>query len=396
MMLRIAIGYENFGPYHLARLKALATKCELLALEFVKQSATYNWESTGQFAFNGLTLETEVNNSNFSETVYKLEKALTAFSPDVVFVPGWSASQALAMLHWSRKAGVPSVVMSDSQEIDEPRTLAKEFVKSRLLSLFDGALVAGIRHRKYLQKLGFKNQVIRTPYDVVDNAHFAPRADTIEAPYRRNILCCARLVEKKNLSTLLVAYRRFLDRLESDEQSAPNLIILGEGPLRAALTGQIADLELDHKVTLPGFVGYQMLPAAYHSARIFVLASTTEQWGLVVNEAMAAGCPVVVSDRAGCGPELVQNGRNGFSFNPGDPNQLANRLLMLHTNSQALAKYGSESQRIVAKYGVPEHVSAVLALAADVKVSPRRQRFWLGNLFLWVLLEKARRGEVVR
>lgn len=388
-MLRIAVGYENFGPYHLARLEALAARCKLLAVEFAKSSATYGWAPTSKYSFDGVVLEEGTGKPDFSKTVRLLEQSLSAFAPDVVFVPGWSDRVALAMLRWCRKSSVPAVLMSDSQEIDEPRRLVKEFIKSQIISKFDGALVAGDRHLAYLQKLGFRDNPVLQPYDVVDNEHFSP---TVKDVPRKYFLSCARLVEKKNLSTLLLAYRQFLDMQEGSDTYAPDLVIVGEGPLRGALSTQAAMLGLSDKLFMPGFIDYAKLPDFYHSARVFVLSSTTEQWGLVVNEAMAAGCPVLVSERAGCVPELVRNGLNGFTFDPDNPEQLAESLMSFHLSPERIKIFGKQSREIISSYGLREHVDAVLEIASLVKSAPCRRGSWMGELFMQALLKRTQRG----
>ena len=80
---------------------------------------------------------------------------------------------------------------------------------------------------------------------------------------------------------------------------------------------------------MPGFKQYDELPIYYGLAGAFIHASTTEQWGLVVNEAMAAGLPVIVSERCGCAPDLVENGRNGFTFDPYDVDALTHLMLKM-------------------------------------------------------------------
>src|SRR6185369_3826531 len=95
-------------------------------------------------------------------------------------------------------------------------------------------------------------------------------------------------------------------------KSAWKLVLLGDGPTN--LIRLIADLELQDSVLLPGFKQYEELPTYYGLANAFVHASTSEPWGLVINEAVASGLPVIVSNRCGCAPELV-NG-NGFTFDP--------------------------------------------------------------------------------
>jgi glycosyltransferase involved in cell wall biosynthesis len=82
-----------------------------------------------------------------------------------------------------------------------------------------------------------------------------------------------------------------------------DLVLLGDGPLKADLCRLIDDLRIRNRVLMPGFKQYEELPAYYALARAFVHASATEQWGLVVNEASASGLPVIVSNRCGCVPE---------------------------------------------------------------------------------------------
>src|SRR5205823_9777740 len=105
------------------------------------------------------------------------------------------------------------------------------------------------------------------------------------------------------------------------------LVLLGDGPLKSDLCRLISDLCLHGHIHLPGFKPYQELPAYYGLAKAFVHVSTSEQWGLVVNEAVASGLPVIVSNRCGCVPELI-NG-NGFTFDPFNEQQLSELLLRL-------------------------------------------------------------------
>lgn len=387
------MGYESFGPYHIARLNQVARQAELLAIEFSRKSATYDWQSAGIADFNMVTLAEDAMRTPFSQIAAKLDKALFAFRPEVVFVPGWAAAEALAMLSWCRRARVPAVVMSDSQEIDAPRTALKEALKSQLLRQFDGAFVAGERHVAYLSKLGFSGRPVERGYDVVDNRHFAPAPGGPSTSARTLFLCCARLVEKKNLSVLLRAYRLFADRLAAAD--APPLVILGEGPLRPFLEVERDRLGLKDAVQMPGFSEYAALPAFYHDARCFILPSTTEQWGLVVNEAMAAGCPVLVSDRAGCIPELVKDGENGFAFNPTSPEALAEKMLSIHCDPEKLNRFGAKSLELISAHGIDSHVRGALALTNALRGRARVEATFPQKVFLRLLMKLSLRGRPV-
>ena len=208
---------------------------------------------------------------------------------------------------WCTRKRIPAIVMSDSAEIDEKRRPWREAIKRRIVSLFSAGLVAGGPHRRYLTALGMDNSLIRDGFDAVDNDHFATGAIAARADAKalRAELCLphpffltsCRFVAKKNLFALLAAYRRYRAMAGS---SAWDLVLAGDGPLAAELRAVIAGHGLESCIHLPGFCQYEELPRYYGLASAFILPSTTEQWGLVVNEAMAAGLPVLVSTRCGC------------------------------------------------------------------------------------------------
>src|SRR6267378_2061180 len=197
---------------------------------------------------------------------------------------------------------------------------------------------------------------IFTGYDVVDNEYFRQKAEEVRQKYalpENYFLASARFVEKKNLAMLIQAYAEYrrsaaFAKATADKEIAANvpwdLVVLGDGPLRESLNSQLSTLNLNEHVHLPGFKPYDELPVYYALANAFVHASTTEQWGLVVNEAIASGLPVIVSERCGCAPELV-NG-NGFTVDPLDEQALAARLLQMASLSEHDRKHlGDNSYR---------------------------------------------------
>src|SRR4030095_2671554 len=97
---------------------------------------------------------------------------------------------------------------------------------------------------------------------------------------------------------------------------------------RAAIEARSAALGIANAVTIAGFVNQRALPDWYASADTLVLPSDSrETWGLVVNEAMAAGLPVIVSNAAGCSVDLVRERDNGFTYPCGDVDTLADRMV---------------------------------------------------------------------
>nr|WP_272506049.1 glycosyltransferase [Salinibacter ruber] len=236
-----------------------------------------------------------------------------------------------------------------------------------------------------------------TGYNVVDNSHFAEGARSARADAEalrreyelpaRYFLAVGRFIPKKNLDGLLRAYSRYRDR--ADDPWA--LVVLGNGPLDDDVRRWRRELDLDEHVFLPGFKQYDELPVYYGLADAFVHASRREQWGLVVNEAMAAGLPVVVSDRCGCAPDLVEEGRNGFSFSPSDDDALTDALVRIASPDCDRAAMGGASREIIADW-TPETFARQLLRAARAARehvnSSSEKTSWFDTLLLEALMRR--------
>lgn len=370
----VAIIFDNFGPYHLARLRAAASICDLLAIEVAGRSATYAWDSTqGAGAFRRETLIDEGTSEDVprGEIAHRLSAALERFRPVVVVVPGWASPAAWAAMHWCAQRDVTMICLSESTAWDEPRAGWKLAIKRRLVRRFASALVGGKHHVDYLVQLGMGSDRIFFGYDAVDNDYFAAnavavRANPDEARSKHGLpenffLASARFVEKKNLDRLLDAYALYRSRAEA---GAWSLVLLGDGALRPELERKRGALGLRNHVLMPGFRQYPDLPAYYALAGAFIHASTVEPWGLVVNEAAASGLPLLVSDRCGCAPELVRDGVNGFVFDPFTVEAIAETMAKVAAPDFQRAAFGSSSREIVAQWG-PERFAQGLAQAIN-------------------------------
>ena len=287
----------------------------------------------------------------------RLTETLDKIRPTVMCVQGWAEPYGLTCLLWATWRRVHALVFSESQRIDMPRSWWKESVKRRVVRLFRAGLVGGTAHADYLAELGMPRARIFMGYDTVDNEHFVRGAEAArrDAAALRGryalpddyLLASARFMPKKNLRTLLEAFALYRKR----GRSTCSLVLIGDGELRSTLEHDRCRLGLDGIVLMPGFVAYDKLPTYYGLARAFVHASTTEQWGLVVNEAMAAGLPVLVSDRCGCAPDLIRADRNGYTFDPSGPHSLAEHLDQIAgAGSDRLAEMGQASQEIIARW----------------------------------------------
>ncbi len=397
--MKVAVIFHRFGPYHCARLEATARHCETIGIEVAAETLEYAWspvQSVGNYS--RLTLFPNGERELAKKVSRRMEDALRTSHLDAVAIPGWSGKAALAALRWCAESGTPAILMSESAALDQRRMWWREWIKQRIVSLYSSALVGGQRHIDYLVALGMPRDRIFTGYDVVDNEYFRQKAEEVRSQRsevrqkyglaENYFLASARFIEKKNLLRLIRAYAEYRQRSEVPGNAPWDLVLLGDGPLKPDLSRLISDLRLQAHVHLPGFKQYDELPVYYALARAFVHASTTEQWGLVVNEAVASGLPVIVSNRCGCVPELVAD--NGFTFDPVKEDELATRLLeMASLSDHALEYFGEASRRIAARFG-SDLFAEGLERSATMAIRLTQKRF--GVMDRALLLAAARYG----
>ena len=398
----IAVVFHHIGPYHHARLNAAADRLSVTGFEW-SAKAYEPWgtaDSPARHRKVSLFSEATDQYPAKAELRRAFWSALEQANPDIVAVNGWNNFGSLVATDCCVCRGIPMVVMSESAQQDEPRTWWKEVIKRRIVDLYSAALVGGQLHVEYLVELGMPRDRIFIGYDVVDNDYFARRTLEIRNSHLRQgyggqaafeirkqyglpgnyFLASARFVEKKNLPMLIRAYAAYRQKSEASGNPPWDVVLLGDGPLREALKSQLSTLNLHRHVRLPGFKQYDELPVYYALAKAFVHASTTEQWGLVVNEAIASGLPVIVSNRCGCVPELVQG--NGFTFEPTDEHELASRLLqMASLSDDERRRLGDASYRVAANVA-PERFGEALEQAAQLALTHPRKASLLGRTLI--------------
>lgn len=374
-MLRIAAIFHRFGPYHVSRLNRAARYLDVYGFELSGTDRVYAWERTdGREEFPRQVISPDVEREPTRRLVAQVARMLSACWPQVVAIPGWSHRGALAALLWCARSGTPVVLMSESTSHDYLRHPWREALKRRIVSLCSSALVGGTPHRQYLAELGMPIENIVLGYDVVDNDHFRRGADAARArpaEHRRRLglpekffLASCRFVAKKNLPCLLKAFAEY----RRAPGSAWDLVLLGDGPLRPQLVDQLGRTGLADAVRMPGFVQYDDLPAYYGLAGAFIHPSTTEQWGLVVNEAMASGLPVIVSERCGCVADLIVPGVNGFTFDPFDGAELC-RLMTLVSSPQCERHWLMQRGRAIIAQWDADRFARGLRDAANLAIS---------------------------
>jgi glycosyltransferase involved in cell wall biosynthesis len=360
----------------------------VVALEIAGADATYEWEQEsgggGQWERVTVFPDGVFERIPAGEMRRRIVRELDRIRPDAVAIAGWGTVDARACLDWCKRNDAKAIVMSETRAADGRRVWWKEWVKSRIVRRFDAALCGGESHKRYLVQLGMPEERIALGYNVVDNDFFKSRIANcgtwIDSPY---FLASNRFVERKNLGRLVEGYKIFQDsvlRLQKAEKTGVwPLVLLGDGELRGDLEARCAELGLriatgfsneragstegqnlklnSHKLKTPTgggcvfFAGFRQigdLRAFYADAGAFVHPALEEPWGLVINEAMATGLPVLSSRNVGAAEELVVEGKTGFLFDPGDVNSIAESLFKMFSMSEAARhKMGVEAREML-------------------------------------------------
>lgn len=320
----VLLALHRIGPYHHGRiLAALESGIKLTVLETRPLSREYPWLFETGHGYQVLQLRGGTD-AEHDPPVAKLDQQLVdhlcSLHPQVVVSVGWADRAYQRLLLACNLRRIPAVIVSDSREHDQARTAHFEWLKRNLLCGYSAALVAGNESRSYLERLRFPHDAIFQPWDVVDNAFFSrarAASHCSESPVERHFLCVSRFVAKKNHVGLLRAYAAY-----QSEGGSWGLRLIGTGPMEDQIRMVCAKLPYPRRVRIDPFLQLEPLQDAYGQAACFVLASHSDQWGLVVNEAMAAGLPVLVSKACGCAVDLVDHGVTGWTFDPADPAEL--------------------------------------------------------------------------
>ncbi len=295
---------------------------------------------------------------------------------DAVWVHGYSTINALHAMLAANALGIPVLLRAESWLHDRSRTgatlLAKKCFFRVLSHLVDAVLPIGTRNAEYwAHYLGERFPAFLMPY-AVDNAFFARKATDARAQRaalqgelcldasRPVILFASKLQERKHCDDLLQAYLQ----LRRTTSLAPYLLIVGDGEMRESLEQRARESGCPD-IIFAGFRNQSELPRIFDLSSVFVLPSRHEAWGLITNEAMAAGLPVIVSDDVGCAVDLVRSGENGFVYPVGDRSALCRALQSALEPGRAQAM-GARCRDILARWSYAEDVEGLRAALRHV------------------------------
>ena len=312
---------------------------------------------------------------------------------DALLVLGWQTRAHVQMLRAAWQLKLPTLVRGESTLQRSPaaglrgaaRRLfwlpARQRIYRAAFERVDAFLVIGSRNRDYYRAFGVPDEkFFWAPYGV-DNDWFSlsePARSLARARIRAHLGVDDDAIVFASSAKLIARKRPFdlVDAVAAVRGRGVNAhaLFIGDGQERAAIDARASRAGVAEFTSIAGFVNQAELPAWYVAADALVLPSDArETWGLVVNEAMAAGLPVVVSDAAGCSVDLVHDGENGFAYPCGDVPALADRLAAIAAlGDDGRRAFGNRSRQIVERFGVGVTASATASAVDVVCGRPRK------------------------
>lgn len=288
------------------------------------------------------------------------------FLPDAILVYGWSFYSHLKILY-TFKGKIPVFFRGDSHLLNETATFSfkKLFRHIALLWVYkyiDKAFYVGQANKAYYLRHGLRpDQLVFAPHAIdnrrfeanqPENEHHAQewRAKLGIAAHEITFMFVGKLEAIKNVNLLISAFKKLVD-------VNTRLILVGTGPDEPDLKKQAAG---DRRILFLGFQNQDKMPMVYRMSDVLVLPSISETWGLSVNEAFACSRPAIVSDKVGCGQDLILHQQTGWIFNLHQENGLVEALNQaLQQGSAGLSRMGQQAQKLITNWSYTQTVAAI-------------------------------------
>ncbi|MBZ5598762.1 MAG: glycosyltransferase family 4 protein [Acidobacteriia bacterium] len=374
MSLRLVLLTEIIAPYRIPVFNALA-RHEGIDLQVIflaeNDPALRQWlvyRDEIQFTYQVLPSWRQRLGKHNLLVNRGLGAALRQAAPDAILCGGYNYPASWESMLWARRNGVRFYLWVESNAHDQRSgRLLVESLKRKFVRNCDGFVVPGRSSLEYVKSFGVEEGAIFTAPNAVDTRRFAEEAGRVRddcAMQRealglpgRFFLFVGRLVAEKGVFDLLQAYVTLTAKLKEEI----GLVFVGDGKERAALQRLAAGVE-PGCIQFAGFAQREQLAAYYALADLLVFPTHTDTWGLVVNEAMACGLPIIATSVAGCTADLVRDGWNGRVIDAGNLEQLGSAMAEIASDSELRLRMGQRSRERILGYS-PEACAAGIAEA---------------------------------
>lgn len=298
-----------------------------------------------------------------------MRMALQRFRPNSILCGGYNHPAFWQALAWTKFHSAHFAAWIESTSLDQrhPSILA-EVMKRQFIRNCNSFAVPGKSSFAYVRSMGVPEERIHTAPNAVDIRRFANLARSardrdqqcrteLHLP-QRYFLYAGRIIPGKGVLHLLESYTRLAPNLRAQV----GLVFVGEGAARNEVMKNAAKIS-PGTIVFPGFAQRDQLAGYYALAEALVFPTLSDPWGLVVNEAMACGLPIIATDVAGCTADLVHHGENGYVVPAANVEKLTEAMEAFARDPQLASRMGERSARLIEAFS-PEHCAAGLAAAA--------------------------------
>ena len=362
--MRVAYLCNTFGQPDHDRCAALATAgYDLLSIDWAREDTEYRWETTDKTWGEHQTLAVRVDGlTSPLGAFWRMMQALMRFRPDVILVYGYHNPAFFVCATICALSGVTMLTMNDSRFSDYRRNATHDAAKQLMLLPYRGCLAGSQAAADYARFLGVNRIALyRCAIDTARVARASQSAFEATAFADRSFLVVSRFVEKKNLFRLLDAYGQYI----VEALRPRRLVLIGYGPLEQALKEKIAaSPALSSYVDVVGFVSVSQVPEYIGASLCLILPSLSDQFGIVVTEALAGGVPAIVS--ANCGAtDLIHAWANGFIYEAEQVDVLAQAMVEIDGPEERWRAMSDNARASAAQGDVARFLEGLRALLPD-------------------------------
>jgi glycosyltransferase involved in cell wall biosynthesis len=325
--MRLIAIHTDFRIYWPARLRHLSDRLQergdsLTVIEIAGQGSAYAFAGEakkGAIDWICLFPDDRIEDLNPATVKKAAMEKLDELQPDAVMAGAIAFTSGAAAVDWSKKNNKAVVIFDDSRKEDVKRSFLVDAVKKIIYSHVDAVFCPAEDWLDTYRYWGFGKEAVFYGVDVVDNAFWRENVSRPSELPEKYFLTAGRQIKRKNFQAVIEA---FIEIKKDDKYPDITLLLTGGGEEHASLEDAVPE-KYKSSIYFYPFQNQSSLRTAYQHAHAFILPSISDQWGLVMNEAMASGAPVIVSRQCGCAKSLVADGKNGFVFSPENTSELA-------------------------------------------------------------------------
>lgn len=372
--LKVVFLHNDFRVYWRGRLYYLRNFMAnhgifINVIEIFGQGSAYSFDkvTNKEYWWECLFPNEQISELNLKIVRKRIHKRLDEINPDFIICGALAFTSGAIGLQWAKRNKKKIIIFDDAKHSEYRRNILTKFVKRTLTTQADAFLVPSNDYDEEYLNWGVDKRNLYYGLSCVNNSFYnkkwkGPSKDI------KTIICVARLVPIKNLNGLLHAWQNVELKF-----SNYRLIIVGDGPEYLPLKQLAEELNLS-SVQLLGPLNSRSIAKILSESDAFILPSFSESWGMVVNEAMASGLPVILSNRVNAGSTLLSEGNNGFLFNPYRIDEITNAILKyINTSPDRKLEMSQNAKFAIRKYDYKFLATEIFRAISDLSSTPYKE-----------------------